>query len=602
MDPRSTTDSDAPSAPRRFRLGATVAAALLLAAMVAVSPHVLSGFPGGHSVQFNLFWYECFRDQLFGGELLPRWLFEYWDGLGAPVFYFYAPFPYYLLTLGEFLLVGQWGDFGVLTMGHLLLFFLSGVAFYVLVRRYLGPFWATATAIGYMLAPYHYIDVEKRAAMGEASAYIWIPLILIGASRTDRTWRSTVLTSFAYAGLVLSHLPSALLAAPAIALFFVLASERSERLWALAHALTVGALGVSLSAFYVLPSLLLRDTVSFDGWVTAQGAFFVASKWLIGSPDLPKFGRYVYEVLGGTTAIGLGSWAVHETLRRSRFGDGLERPDRRLTMAIAAVLCLCWFLMSGLSRPLWEHVPFLSQVQFPWRLGVLVDVCSLLLIALFAPPLIERAATALGFVGRRRKALVFGFCAVALAVLATVDIQMHSLGTVQTRADIRGTEAPVEYRTTWLVTSPVYLGARDPAELHDIATAPKAHRAGVRRWKRHVNRLGPISPLRQLQPGESVRIDSNELGRATMSIILSSAATIRVNKVYYPHWRLMNDDGDEIETRPDEKTGLLAFELPEGRHELSLDRRILPVELVGLVVSLLAALAALGFVRRSRAT
>jgi len=602
VNPGSKTDSDAPSGPRRLRLAAAVAAALLLAALVAVSPHVLFGFPAGHSLHLNLFWYECFRDQLFGGELLPRWLFEYWDGLGAPVFYFYAPFPYYLFALGELLLVGQWGDFGVMSAGHLLLYFLSGAAFYVLARRYLGPVWATATAIGYMFAPYHYIDLEKRAAMGEASAYIWIPLILIGASRTEKTWRSTVLTSFAYAGLVLSHLPSALLAAPAIGLFFVLSSERTERWRALAHALTVGALGVTLSAFYVLPSLLLRDTVPFDGWITAQGVHFVASRWLIGSPNLPGFGRYVYEVLGGTTAVGLGSWAVHEVIRRSRFGAGLERPEGQITAPIAAVLILCWFLMSGLSRPLWEHAPFLSQVQFPWRLGVLVDVCSLLLVALFAPPVIERAWAALGFVGRQRSALAFAFGTLALAVLATLVIRMHFPGTVQARTDIRGTGAPVEYRTAWLVTSPVYLGWRDPAELRDIDTAPKAHRAGVRRWKRHVDRLDPIAALRRLRPEESVRIGSSDLGRATMSITLSSAATIRVKKVYYPHWRLTNDAGDEIETRPDDSTGLLAFELPGGRHELTLDRRMLPVELAGLAVSLLAALAALGFLRSSQDT
>ncbi|MGB5701761.1 MAG: hypothetical protein WBM48_03005, partial [Polyangiales bacterium] len=85
-------------------------------------------------------------------------------------------------------------------------------------------------------------------------------------------------------------------------------------------------------------------------------------------------------------------------------------------------------------------------------------------------------------------------------------------------------------------------------------------------------------------------------------ITLSSAATIRVKKVYYPHWRLTNDAGDEIETRPDDSTGLLAFELPGGRHELTLDRRMLPVELAGLAVSLLAALAALGFLRSSQDT
>lgn len=47
--------------------GAAVAAALLFAALIAVSAHFLLGFPLGHSANVNLFWYEpsAFED----GEL-----------------------------------------------------------------------------------------------------------------------------------------------------------------------------------------------------------------------------------------------------------------------------------------------------------------------------------------------------------------------------------------------------------------------------------------------------------------------------------------------------------------------------------------------------
>jgi hypothetical protein len=97
--------------------------------------------------------------------------------LGARVFYFYARFPYHLFSLADLMLIGDRGDFAVLSVGHFLLYLLSGAAFYGLARRYIARFWATAAAIGYMLAPYHYIDLECRAAMGEACGYIWIPMI-----------------------------------------------------------------------------------------------------------------------------------------------------------------------------------------------------------------------------------------------------------------------------------------------------------------------------------------------------------------------------------------------------------------------------------------
>jgi hypothetical protein len=581
------------SGRERFVEGAAVPAVLAVAALIAVLPHLLIGFPSGHSVNVNIFWHDSFSEQLLSGEPLPRWLFSYWGGLGAPVFYFYAPFPFYLFTLIELFPVDQWGEFAVMSLGHALLFFLSGAAFYALARRFTDRFWGTAIAIAYMFAPYHYIDIEIRAAIGEACAYIWIPLILIGVWRPDKTWRSTVLAACAYAGLALSHLPSALLAAPAIGLFSILSSERAERLRAVGHALVVGVLGVVLSAFYVLPALTLRDTISHDAWVIGQGFHFVATRWLIGSPHLQGFGRLIYELLGGTTAVGVGFWLAHVALRKSRFGGELEAPSKLLTQPIVAVLCLCWFLMSGLAWPLWEYLPILPQVQFPWRLGVVVDVCSFLLIVLFAPSVIRCIVTGFEVSPPRRKAAELGVCALALGILSAAVMLEYFPSPVGAKNDIPGTLAPVEYRAKWLVESPAYLGSKDAADLHDIRVAPQTHEKGVRRWEKSIKRLPSIAAQRSLDLGESVSMRSDAVTQTRISAVLDSAATIRVKKVYYPHWRLTNSEGEEVAVHPDDRTGLLTFELPQGRHELTLDRRIFPVELAGMFVSLLALLGIL---------
>ena len=466
-----------------------VAAILLVAALVAVSPHLLIGFPHGHSVNVNIFWHECFSEQLLAGELLPRWLFSFWGGLGAPVFYFYAPFPFYVLSLIDLFPVGRWGDFAVLSIGHLLLFFLSGAAFYVFVRPYTDRFWATVIAIGYMFAPYHYIDVEVRSAMGEASAYIWIPLILIGVCGPEKKWRSTVLAACGYAGLILSHLPSALLAAPAIALFSVLSGDRSGWLRAVGHALVVGVLGVALSAFYVLPALMLRDTLPHDAWVSGYGPHYAATSSLIGSSTVSRFSGTVHELLAWTSLVGVGCLALYIAVSKSRFSKGLEQPSKRMTAAIITVLCLCWFLMSSLSWPIWEYFPFLSEVQFSWRLGVLVDICSLLLVALFAPPVIRTVFSGLGFAGQRRRMLEYAVCSLALGALAISMMQGFFPPTVRAKSHIGRTRtlAPVEYRTRWLVESPLYLGSRTVGR-------PEKHR---RRTRGSPQGNRPVGEIRQ---------------------------------------------------------------------------------------------------------
>ena len=86
-------------------------------------------------------------------------------------------------------------------------------------------------------------------------------------------------------------------------------------------------------------------------------------------------------------------------------------------------------------------------------------------------------------------------------------------------------------------------------------------------------------------------------------LCLGEAVHGPLKKVYYQHWRLTNGEGEEVELRPDAQTGLLLFEVPPGRHELTLDRRILPVETLGMLLSLLTlfgVLAGLGALRTQK--
>src|SRR2546421_10650946 len=43
-------------------------------------------------------WYVNFSDQLWSGDLYPRWLSAMNNGLGSPVFFYYPPVPYFLTS------------------------------------------------------------------------------------------------------------------------------------------------------------------------------------------------------------------------------------------------------------------------------------------------------------------------------------------------------------------------------------------------------------------------------------------------------------------------------------------------------------------------
>ena len=181
-----------------------------LAAAVALVPLIFGGYPAGHSVTFNVPWTAGFLAQLFEGDLYPRWLHSYPAGIGSPVFYFYAPLPFYLTGTG-YLFCQNCSITEVLSIAHWEALFLSGLAFYFWARSFTGYTPALFCSIIYIFMPYHLTGLFIRATVGETMTYVFVPLILLHMKKLLDSDRSLVWTSVFYASLILSHLPSAFL-------------------------------------------------------------------------------------------------------------------------------------------------------------------------------------------------------------------------------------------------------------------------------------------------------------------------------------------------------------------------------------------------------
>ena len=88
---------------------------------------------------------------------------------------------------------------------------------------------ACIAAIVYLLLPYHLeIDLWRRQAFGEFTAYLWIPLILIFTRRIVSSSRGFTGLAASYAGLLYTHIPVALLFSPFLLAYAVLYAPRDE--------------------------------------------------------------------------------------------------------------------------------------------------------------------------------------------------------------------------------------------------------------------------------------------------------------------------------------------------------------------------------------
>jgi len=119
---------------------------------------------------------KCLKDR----QIPCRWVPDMGYGYGYPLFNFYPPLPYYI---GQ---VFRWLGFAFTTTAKLtfaLQFFLSGITMFLLAADLWGVWGGLLSAVFYVWAPYHSVDVFVRGAMNEAWAFVWFPLIFWSAKK-----------------------------------------------------------------------------------------------------------------------------------------------------------------------------------------------------------------------------------------------------------------------------------------------------------------------------------------------------------------------------------------------------------------------------------
>lgn len=360
-------------------------------ALPAAAPLFGPGLIGTHRYgdsPFLLMRVVALLEGLRVGELLPRWSPDLAYGLGYPFFDFYGPLAFYVAS--GLHLVGL-PIVESIKATQLLAFLLCSLATFGFARRHLGDAGGLVAAAAYGYAPYHLVNAYARGdSLGELTAMGLLPLVLWALEvALAGSLRGGVALALLFGGLILAHNLSALLALPLLAAWGLSAAAvaeqaarrdplgapaggplrlRSSR--GLLIALGGGVLGLALTCFYWLPALWDRRYVHLEhvttGYFDFRGHFLELARlvqpWLVydyglgGTPD----GRVPFQLGLAQALLALGGVLTVPWLARR------GRPGR---FALFAVLVSIGYvvLLSPASRPLWERLPALQVVQFPWR-------------------------------------------------------------------------------------------------------------------------------------------------------------------------------------------------------------------------------------------
>jgi hypothetical protein len=329
---------------------------------------------------------KCFLD----GQLPCRWAPDLGGGFGLPLFNYYSPLVYYLGIV--FRLLG----FSFIVSIKALFFLgilLSGFSMYLLGREFWGDLGGLVSAALYVFVPYHALDIYVRGDLAEFFALSILPLVFWVFYRLfkEKNRAFWFLAVFSLAAFLLSHNITVMLTLPLFLvwfLFWLFVPKRVEKKIFL-RILLAGLIGFGLTAFYLLPAWFERNLVQLEGLTTGYFDFrahFASLKQLF----LDRSWGYGISLFGDPDTISLQIGWPHWWLVIGAGLVGLLRRKKRQDKQVFLIsLFLFLFLvLSFMAHPrsifIWERIPLLAFVQFPWRfLGPLGFVTSFLAGSIF---------------------------------------------------------------------------------------------------------------------------------------------------------------------------------------------------------------------------
>jgi 6-pyruvoyl-tetrahydropterin synthase related domain len=506
---------------------------VVLVSLAIMTPTLVWGIPASRDLTNHFRFALPFYDSLRAGNFYPGWLAESNAGYGDASFRFYPPALYYLLALAR-MITGNWSAATLLTATLLFIVGGLGVTFWARVLGYgQTAVWA---GILYTVAPYHLNQFFQSFMFAEFAGAAILPFAFAFTEKVCREGRSRDIAGLAvaYALLILTHLPLAIIGSIALFVYAMLRLDSTKRRATLARLSGSVALGLAASACYWATLLLELNWIRADN-INPDPSVDYRQNFVLSTFSPAYLNVWWMNILLLATVAMF--WPALALLRKSSAHSASENrtEGQSALKAMGAVVMLTIIMATPLSRPIWNLLRPLQQTQFPWRwLSLTSIVCPVLVAA--AIPFWKRIANG----GKRALAMI----AAGTAVLAFTFSASH-----------------VIREANWLTPS------QFEQQLSKIPGSP-----GVSQWwPAWVHEPVQIM-LSPVEAGDrKVAIDSWEPEHRVFHIGEGQSTTARVRTFFYPHW-LATAEGQSLAVSHD-KDGAMLISLPGKQITISMEFR-----------------------------
>lgn len=502
------------------------------------------GLPLTHDGQDHVARIANFYQNLREGNAIPRWAANLNWGYGHPILMFLYPFPSYFASL--FHLLGfSFVDSVKIVFG--LSFILSGLSMFLWLRLFLSSHAAMTGGLLYAFAPYRFVDLYVRGAIGEHVAFIFPPLVLYFLFKLSKkySYKYVLGGSLSLAGLILSHNAISLMFLPIIfiyALFLFWQIKWKKHF--LLSALFIIILGFGLSSFFWMPAFLegkytLRDIVTGNE----------ALNRFVGFNDL-LYGPWRYGSIGAgqfTVQVGILHW-LFVIISIPLVFVYYKRKNKNWIMVstFIALFFFTLFIMTDSAKNVWQTITILQKFQFPWRFLSLSVFLSAVLGAFVIYILPKKFATIITFI-------------IIVLLLFSTQNMWKANGFLQ---------KPEGFYTD------IYNGTTDTGEsapIWSVRFMEKRAKASIE----VIDGKADIEPTERITTKHEYTVNSFGNSR------------LRENTLYFPGWKVLVD-GNEVpmQFQDPNNRGLMTFFVENGSHKVSIELKETKLRFISNAISI----------------
>ncbi len=335
-----------------------------------------SRFIPTHDGEYHIIRFWQFYKMLSVGDIFPRWAPDLNSGYGLPLFNFHYPFPNYVAAFFHLFGVGFVDAFKLtVALGYAL----AVLWCFLWIRTMRSAYVATCSAIIFAFVPYWFVDIYVRGSVGEVWGISFVLLTLVAIER-----RMLVLTAIGTAGLIISHNIAALFCLPLLCVYVFFRNRK--------YLIPIGQ-GIVLASYFWIPA-------------------FFESKYMVGLNSVNFIDHFadLYQLL-------VPSWGTGFSGRSVRF-DQMSYQIGIVPIVIFLLSIVVWIIGKAKDRMLavslliwsgvfygmtvgslwlWELIPLIQFIQYPWRLLTIILLLTPWLFAHIAEKIPKWISLALVF-------------------------------------------------------------------------------------------------------------------------------------------------------------------------------------------------------------